>query len=197
MLNDSDHLVRAQLTLGETLLWSGRPRQGIIVKMRDVVIIPFLLFGGIFAWMFIKSTDFNDDWMRFVFGGVWISYAVFVLFGRFLIDRYLRSKTYYGLTNERAIVVSGFFSRSVSSVSLKYLLDLSIDENKDGTGCLRFGPRPANGGFFSTNREDTEYQEFREIPDVRKVYDQAYRVRRELQYETTKTPTFEQIAQPD
>ena len=51
-----------------------------------------------------------------------------------------RSKTFYGVTTQRAIIVSGIFSRNVKSLELSSLGGLSLSEQRDRSGTITLGP---------------------------------------------------------
>ena len=58
----------------------------------------------------------------------------------------LRSRTYYGLTNERVIIISGLSSRTVKSLQVQTLTDVSLSEEASGTGTVAFGPNMSYSG---------------------------------------------------
>jgi len=62
----------------------------------------------------------------------------YFIFGRFLIDKWQREKTVYGLTNERVLIISGLFTRTVKSLNLRTLSDVSLNERSDGSGTITF-----------------------------------------------------------
>ncbi len=52
----------------------------------------------------------------------------------------MRKTTAYGVTSERVIVVSTFPGRTVKSVTLRSLSDISLAEQPDGSGTIMRGP---------------------------------------------------------
>ena len=50
-----------------------------------------------------------------------------------------RERTYYGVTNERIIIISGFFTQ-IKSLNLRTLTDVSLDQKVNGCGTITFGP---------------------------------------------------------
>ena len=71
--------------------------------------------------------------------------GLYIVFGRFIVDAMSRAKTFYGVTNERVIIVPGLFSRQVKSLNLRSLTDVSLSERSDGSGTILFGPAYAMG----------------------------------------------------
>jgi hypothetical protein len=100
--------------------------------------------------------------------------GLYMIGGRFFVDAWQRSKTYYGLTSERVIIVSGLFSRKVQSLRLRSLSDISFVEGKHGVGTITFGPAapwgPGTRAWPGTMRTLTP--SFESIPGARTVFDQ-------------------------
>ena len=61
------------------------------------------------------------------------------------MDARSRAKTFYGVTNERVIIISGLFSKQVKSLNLRTLMDVSLSERSDGSGTISFGPSYPTG----------------------------------------------------
>lgn len=106
----------------ERLIWAGRPGQGFIFKPRDLYEVPLGLIFGYFVFNAGQST-FASDVKLFAIAIVgWMLVALFYMtIGRFFEDACKRTRTYYGLTSERAIIVSRFWRLYIRSVPLRRL----------------------------------------------------------------------------
>jgi hypothetical protein len=135
-------VIRSQLGPGERLLWHGRPVQGIVFKRADAFMIPFsLLWGGFaFFWEYtVIATDKAPLFFR-LWGIPFVGVGLYMIVGRFLFDAKQRATTFYGVTSQRVVIVSGMSSRKVKSLNLRTLSDLSLDERAEGKGSISFGP---------------------------------------------------------
>ena len=117
MWDESESQIENELGAGEQLLWHGQPKPGLRLRVSDILLIPFSLMWGGFA----------------------IFWEFMVIVGRFFVDAKQRSRTWYGLTNERAIIVSGLLSKSVKSLNIDTITELALTEKADGSGSIAFG----------------------------------------------------------
>ena len=149
MFQSAETVVAQQLSAGERLLWSGQPRSGIRLRMQDAFLIPFSLLWGGFA-IFWEASVFTTNAPFFfkLWGVPFVLVGLYIIFGRFFVDARARSQTFYGITTERIITVSGLFSRQVKSLNLRTLTDVSLTERADGSGTITFGPVHPMGSFF-------------------------------------------------
>jgi len=183
LIDPSQHLTR-ELGSGERLLWSGRPRQGIIFRSSDIFMIPFSLFWGGFAffWEFsvISGVTKHDAPSGFniifpLFGLPFVLVGIYIIFGRFFTDAKQRQNTTYGVTNQRIIIKTGLFTLSTKSLNLRTLSDLSLDEKSNGYGIISFGPvNPYSRiGGSSSWPGARRYAPpcFDMIPDAKRVYE--------------------------
>jgi len=84
--------------------------------------VPFSLLWGGFAIFWLASALIGGAPLPFaLFGVPFVLMGLHMIFGRFIVDRRERAKTYYGLTDSRVIIVGGLFSRSVTSLALRTL----------------------------------------------------------------------------
>ena len=139
----SDDVIRGELGPSEKLLWSGRPRQGLLLRWTDALAIPFSLMWSGFAIFWEVMVVATGAPIFFVFWGIpFVLVGLYLIAGRFWIDARQRASTHYGVTSERVVIVSGMRSRTVKSLSLDNLSDVSLTERADGSGTITFGPLP-------------------------------------------------------
>jgi hypothetical protein len=163
---------------GERLLWAGRPGQGIRFRGSDSAAIPFGLFwtGFIVFWE-LNSMRSGNLFMQ-LWGIPFLLVGFHMLVGRFIVDSWQRSRTYYGLTNQRVIIFSKLLSRSVKSLNLRSLTDVSLSERANRTGTITFGPSVQQGsgtGFRLQGMNAGLQPSFEMIADARGVFDQIRR----------------------
>jgi len=171
--------IERELNSGERLLWQGRPRGGIRLRGTDGYLIPFSLvwagfvFFAAFAGVRQGLNSGPGGWSALIPLSPFIVIGLYILMGRFFVDAMLRARTEYGLTNRRAIIISGYFSTNVKSVDLRATPEILLRERRDGSGTITFGAIPFGGwmqynpwGFGSSSATPS----FDMIEDVRSVY---------------------------
>ena len=82
-----------------------------------------------------------------LFGLPFVAVGLYLIIGRFFVDAWARSRTCYGVTNERVIILSGILSRQTKSLQLRTLTDITLTERGDRSGTITFGPTPPMSGF--------------------------------------------------
>jgi hypothetical protein len=149
ILNTPASAIEQQLGSGERLVWSGEPRRGLCCRPTDAFLIPFSLLWCGFAifWETMALTKAAPIFFR-LWGVPFILIGLYMVFGRFFVDARTRERTFYGVTSERIIIVSGILSRQTKSMQLGTLSDISLTERADGSGTITFGPQnPMARGF--------------------------------------------------
>lgn len=133
--------LRRGLSSDERLLWWGMPRQGLRLRAGDALLIPFSLMWGGFA-IFWESMVLRQGAPLFMalWGIPFVLIGLYLIVGRFFVDARQRAKTYYGLTDQRVLIITGVLSRQTKSLPLQTLSDITLVEQSDGSGTITFGP---------------------------------------------------------
>ena len=161
----------------ETILWSGVPGQGILFTPRDGLLIPFSLLWGGFV-VFWETTVLRTNAPPFfaLFGAAFVLIGLFLVFGRFLFDAWLRSRTAYALTDRRVLIVRSGPWSNFQAVSLDRLPEATLSESANGRGTIRFGPpapmfgRYGGGGFGYWVASLGPTPQFLAIDDAKRVF---------------------------
>ncbi|MGB8647263.1 MAG: PH domain-containing protein [Anaerolineae bacterium] len=174
MDNDASLIIRGELAANERLLWAGQPGRGIALGPSDIFLIPFTLLWFGFAVFWESTAVAGGAPVFFALWGIpFVLVGLYMVFGRFFVDSWQRSKMYYGVTSQRIIIVSGMFSKSVKSLNLRTLSDISMNQKGDGSGTITFGPTSFYGAWMRAWPTTGAYTSpsFAMIPDVKRVYD--------------------------
>ena len=173
------------LDSGESLIWSGAPHQGMLLRPNDIFMIPFSLLWGGFA-IFWEASVVRLSGPASVFMSLWgipfVLVGLYMIVGRFFVDARIRAKTFYGLTNRRAIIISGLFSRTTNSIPLRTLTDISLQERPDRSGTVLLGrPQPYSSwssGMRWPGMSQYSTPAFEMIPNAKTVHDQLLEAQR-------------------
>ena len=142
-------VITKELSARERLIWAGTPQQGIIFRSSDAFLIPFsLLWCGFAVFWEAGVLKTTAPFFFKLFGIPFVLVGLYFVFGRFVVDARQRVKTYYGITNERAVIVSGLFQKRIKTLNLDSISDISLTERPDRRGTITFGPTPSFFGSF-------------------------------------------------
>ncbi len=131
-------VIRLQLGPGEEILWEAQPVTGIQLYRSDLLWIPFSLAWGLFVFGLWAMGWFESE-IGYYFQYVFYGFFFYLFLGRFFIDSWSRSHTYYALTNWRLIVVCGSGASNVQVFDLGELDDMSVVPVRHGVGNIFWG----------------------------------------------------------
>jgi len=134
-----------EISSDERLLWSGRPSDGLRLSGQNVRLILFSLMWGGFAifWNYGVWTQ-GAPLMFKLFGLPFLIVGLYLLVGRFFYDAWRRSRTYYALTDKRALIAYFAFGKQVQSFPLAQLGSTMLIEHHDGKGSIIFDRSSSN-----------------------------------------------------
>jgi hypothetical protein len=180
-----EYQLQGELAPGERLLWSGRPRGGVVFTATDAYRIPFLLmFVGVTIFWEVLAFAWGGDLIFALTGLPFLLFGLYMNFGRFPLDARRRNRTYYALTDRRVMIVSGLVGREVQSLSLRNLPNLVLDSKPDGSGTITFGDKnpltAMYGSFYGKVFLGPGVPAFEMIENARHVYDLILKAQMEL-----------------
>lgn len=133
--------IQPELGATERLLWAGRPVQGLVLRKADLFMIPFsLLWGGFAIFWEYSAWSTGAPLFFLLFGLPFVLMGVYLIVGRFFVDAYIRGRTYYAVSDERALILKEAFGRNLKSIDLANIADISLSERGIDGGLIIFGP---------------------------------------------------------
>jgi hypothetical protein len=175
MTNELSEEIRRELSPGEQVLWAGRPRQGIVFRGSDLLAIPFSLLWCGFAIFWEHGVVTSNAPAFFTLWGIpFVLIGLYMVAGRFFFEAQQRARTFYAVTPERILIVAGVFSRTVKSLSLGTLSDVTLTERRSGEGEITFGPQNAFPSFFGNSGwpgAQRQSPRFDLVPNAKSVYE--------------------------
>lgn len=171
--------LRSYLLPGERILWSGKPRQGIRFQTTDIFMVPFSLMWGGFAifWNYSVWQTGAPDFFT-IWGLPFLIIGIYLIFGRFLHDAYIRARQEYAVTDQRVLVYNAGWGQSVKSHEIDALPALDLKERGNGHGTISFETSSSVFDVFGGGNSWTIWVptfgsslRFVDIADVRKVYE--------------------------
>jgi hypothetical protein len=175
--------IATQLDNGESLIWTGCPRQGLWLRPGDAFAIPFSLLWCAFAIFWESSVLYGNAPLLFKLWGIpFVAVGLYMVVGRFFVDARIRARTFYALTSRRILIRSGLLRPQLTSLELDSISEINLDERADRSGTITFGSPgryagrsvgPAWPGAASVLPPA-----FEGIPEARSVYDKIREARR-------------------
>ncbi len=192
--------VRPELTSGESILWAAQPSTSVIFHREDLTLVPFSLFWGGFAIFWEAGVaglwggpakGAGPSLFMMLWGVPFVLIGQYLIWGRFLVAAWKKRRTFYALTNRRAIVVQNGWSRQTASAYVDTLPTLIKESSANGIGTLRFSPadsmwsgRRGNWGVWDGMGVGS-MPVFRDIEDMETAYRLVSEQRERLRATTT------------
>ena len=170
-----------ELLPGERIEWTGRPNPAVMFHQEDWLMIPFsLLWGGFAIFWLLGASGIWRIWTNApgrtfqYFGLIWgtpfVLAGQYMIWGRFVYRRWKKQRTYYALTNRRAVIVEGGLRGRASSSA--YFENLPMVEKRvrtDGIGSISFGG-PVRGEWQLGRANPPRPPTFDDVDAVESVY---------------------------
>jgi hypothetical protein len=190
---EANQVIQTELSDKERLLWSGRPKQGISFTPFDVILIPlglFFAFGFTFKHSVSSLVNFIMNFGQVGTGNTFDVFSLvfsllfmipFLLIGlnisvwRLIRTMQWKRGAYYGITDQRVIIVSNYKGRSVNSLAIGRGLVIKKYIRKDGSGWLNFSAPTSTaadmppGLAFASGRMMQNLTAFVDVPDAASV----------------------------
>jgi len=171
----------SELLPDETIQWTGRPNPAVVFHREDLYVIPFsLMWGGFAIFWLLTASGIWDVWTQRpnhnfgLFGIIWgtpfVIMGQYMIWGRFVYQRWKKLRTYYALTNRRALIVGqGWRGRTSSSAYFDGLAMVDKYVRADGIGSISFGG-PVRGEWTSGRNNPPRPPTFDDVDNADSVY---------------------------
>ncbi len=148
-----DRELHTHLEPGETLLWSGQPQAGLVLRVHELFMVPItLLWCSVLLPVGVLSADallrhperiaFGALPLMLVVMPVAFGFGFYALIGRFLLDDRLQKKTIYAVTDRRLLIMSGLWWRWVRERPFDRISWIRAWRHWSGRTTIIFGPYP-------------------------------------------------------
>jgi hypothetical protein len=155
---EEQRVLQAELSTGESLLWTGKPNPRVIFHASDWVTIPTGIFVAGFSIFWEAGVGGSGPWrgggdpssFMMLWGIPFIIVGQYMLWVRFLYAAWKKTRITYALTNERILVIVAPPQAKVISIYLRSVPGITKDVRADGIGTLKFGDTPPVWGARGT-----------------------------------------------
>ena len=112
------HTFDFYLSKDESILWIGRPNPMWLLGPDDIFLIPFSLVWGGFALFWEAAVSSGGTSVFCLWGIPFVVLGQYFIWGRFIYKYLRRQKTYYAITDQRALVLEEFFGTNLKTYFL-------------------------------------------------------------------------------
>lgn len=166
--------LRPNLSLGEKLVWTGKPKTGVVFRSSDFFLIPIsLLWAGFTVYLETSILSTGAPFPFAIIGILFVLVGLYITVGRFFLDSKKRANTIYGITADRIIIKTGIFNREIQSLNIKAQSEIRLNQKADNSGTITIGPTD----FRYTMMQGMEWPGAKQPPrldlieNVKSVYD--------------------------
>ncbi len=139
-MNELEKYFESRLKEDEQIIWCGKPKDGILIKHADLILIPMSVILMGFTLIFDYISIKYSAPLVFVSIGIILTFASFyLLLIRFFTDIARRKNIFYCLTTKRILKLSGRRHDKFQTLHLRDIVQLEKTEEKDGSGFILFG----------------------------------------------------------
>ncbi len=191
--------LQSELLAGERLLWTGQPDPRVIFERVDIFLVPFSLLWGGFAlvWeagvlglgVFGEGHRSAVPWFFVLWGIPFVLVGLYFIAGRFFYKAWRKRRTYYALTNKRALVLVEGRGRALRACFLSAVPTINKSVRSSGVGTITFGNTSWASMYDNTGMDffgamgalgaDSTVR-FNDVRDADRVYGLAMAARKEL-----------------
>jgi hypothetical protein len=149
MMPDPDQgltIINRQLGSGERVLWHGRPAGPKWLERPDAIMLPFSLLWGtiVLSWeaVALANSNIRDTVVFPLFGIPFVVLAIYLLIGRLFVRRWMRSRTVYAVTDQRALSITPALLRSNERLAAVWLAShpkVAKSSSRHGRGTIYIG----------------------------------------------------------
>jgi hypothetical protein len=181
----TDEFFSGRLLNGEHLLWTGRPKQGVLFTGTDIFLIPFSLIwsGMVVSFLFLPGPG-GPDGITTVVLTAFVGLGFYMLVGRFIVDAWVRREVRYAVTDRRVLIARPEPFSKFTALKIRQLPELDLNERGNGQGTIRFGAPAsmwrADGGWSGWTPVFDPVPQFLAIDDARQVFDLIERTAADL-----------------
>jgi hypothetical protein len=132
--------IQPEMASTERLLWTGRPPQGLRFRKKDVptAILGMVWTGFAVFWTWSVWQE-ESDLMPALFGGLMVLIGLYQFIGQFFLEAVIRARTWYGVSDLRVVILTEAPARSVQSMDLAELPDVTLEAEGIDGGVIQFG----------------------------------------------------------
>ena len=154
--------LKLYLSSDETLHWAGMPNPKVIFHLDDWAVIPFtLIWTGFFVFWETEAVREQRTFMT-VWGTPFLLFGNYIVWGRFLVDAWLKRRTYYAVTSRRILILQEAWLTKFSMTYLDHIPTIEQEGTERGT--LWFGPKLPILGAKGQRKRDMSRFSIGDVP---------------------------------